>query len=325
MASFKKSTSGWRAQIERLGIRKSKTFPTKAAAQAWATKEEAAILAGARGEIPHHSLREALDRYAREVSPSKRGVRWEIIRLASFARTMPFADQWLHRITPNDIGQWRDLRLVVVKRSSVRRDFNLLKAVFNRAIKEWRWLESSPMRDVAMPDDEKPRTRRIHWREVLAICRALGYKDGEVETKSQEVALAFLLSLRTAMRAGEILSLSDTTVDLERRVAMLCDTKNGDDRTVPLTKRAARLLRSVSGRGKLFSVNNATRDALFRRACRKAGVLDLHFHDARAEALTRLSRRVDVMTLARISGHRDLKILMQTYYRETAEQIAARL
>jgi hypothetical protein len=32
-----------------------------------------------------------------------------------------------------------------------------------------------------------------------------------------------------------------------------------------------------------------------------------------------------VMTLARISRHKNLNILMETYYRETAEQIAARL
>ncbi|MFP3656085.1 integrase, partial [Burkholderia sp. SIMBA_052] len=51
----------------------------------------------------------------------------------------------------------------------------------------------------------------------------------------------------------------------------------------------------------------------------------LHFHDSRAEALTRMSRKVDVMTLARISGHADLRILQRTYYRESAADIAARL
>ena len=50
---------------------------------------------------------------------------------------------------------------------------------------------------------------------------------------------------------------------------------------------------------------------------------DLHFHDSRADALTRLSRRMDVMRLARISGHRDLRQLLQTYYRETAADVAA--
>ena len=52
---------------------------------------------------------------------------------------------------------------------------------------------------------------------------------------------------------------------------------------------------------------------------------DLHFHDTRAEALTRLSRKVDVLTLARISGHKDLRILSNVYYRESAAEIAERL
>ena len=51
----------------------------------------------------------------------------------------------------------------------------------------------------------------------------------------------------------------------------------------------------------------------------------LTFHDSRAYALTALARKVDVLTLAKISGHRDLRILSNTYYRESAEDIAQRL
>jgi integrase len=64
---------------------------------------------------------------------------------------------------------------------------------------------------------------------------------------------------------------------------------------------------------------------MFRKARDQMGITGLHFHDSRAEALTRLARRVDVMTLAKISGHKDLSILQNTYYRETAQEIAARL
>jgi len=41
--------------------------------------------------------------------------------------------------------------------------------------------------------------------------------------------------------------------------------------------------------------------------------------------LTHLAKKVDVLTLAKISRHRDLKILMAHYYRETPDQIAARI
>ena len=92
-----------------------------------------------------------------------------------------------------------------------------------------------------------------------------------------------------------------------------------------MTRAAVRLLRPVASRDSCFSLTSASLDALFRKARDKLLIEDLHFHDTRGEALTRLSRRVDVMTLARISGHKDLRILMQHYYRESAAQIAARI
>jgi integrase len=50
---------------------------------------------------------------------------------------------------------------------------------------------------------------------------------------------------------------------------------------------------------------------------------DLTFHDSRAAALTRLSKRMDVLRLSRISGHRDLNQLLKAYYRGTAADVAA--
>jgi integrase len=99
----------------------------------------------------------------------------------------------------------------------------------------------------------------------------------------------------------------------------------GRPREVPLSRHAVRLLRPVADREKCFSVSSGTLDTIFRKARDKLLIKDLHFHDSRAEALTRLSRKVDVMTLAKISGHKDLRILQQVYYRESAEDIAARL
>lgn len=96
-------------------------------------------------------------------------------------------------------------------------------------------------------------------------------------------------------------------------------------REIPLTRQAVRLLRPMMGRGEVFTVSAKSLDALFRKARDNCLVLDLHFHDSRAEALTRLARRVDVLTLARISGHKDVNLLLSTYYRETAADIAARL
>lgn len=317
MASFRKVAGNWRVEVARRGVRQSATFETKSAAQQWALRIEAEIMATHRGQIPKKTVREALERYETEVSPKKKGERWEVLRLRAFARE-EWADRWLTTLAPSDIASWRDRRLLGVTPGSVQRDFNLLRAVFTKARKEWGWLAGDPMAGVENPGDNRERKRRIGWREARAICRALGYPG---PSKSAQVALAFLLALRTGMRAGEILSLTPATVDRRARVAHLTDTKNGEDRDVPMTRRAVRLLKDWTG----WTVDGASLDALFRKARDRCGVKNLHFHDSRAEALTRLSRRVDVMTLAKISGHRDLNLLQRVYYRETGAQIAARL
>jgi integrase len=318
MASLYKLPSGlWRAQVARKGQRHSATFETKSAAQQWATKTEADIMSLARGELPRKTVLQALERYRDFESPKKRGQRWEVLRLDAFARE-PWADRWLTALTSDDLAQWRDRRLKVVTAGSVQRDFNLLRAVLTTARKEWKWIDRSPMDDVGNPGENRPRKRRVAWQEVKAICRALGYPG---DTKSAEVARAFLIALRTAMRAGEILSLTPEAVNLRTRVAVLTNTKNGDDRTVPLSRAAARLFKGWQG----WTVESGSMDALFRKARDRAGIHGLHFHDSRAEALTRLARKVDVLTLAKISGHRDINLLSRVYYRETAEQIAPRL
>lgn len=74
----------------------------------------------------------------------------------------------------------------------------------------------------------------------------------------------------------------------------------------------------------VFGLNESQVDALFRKAKGLAGITDLHFHDTRHTAITRLAKKVPVLDLARMVGHRDIKMLM-VYYNESAEDIARRL
>lgn len=320
MAYIRKRTGGWRAEVERLGVRQSQTFATKAGAQAWARKVESDLLARKRGALPKYTVAQALEKYATEVSPGKKGGAWEQKRIGAFLRE-PWAGKLLQDLGPADLATWRDHRLQGVTAGSVRRDITVLRSIFKLAIREWQWIDDSPLDGVSIPAENKPRTRRITWQEVHSVCRALQYKAGNVQTKSQQVALAFLLGLRTAMRAGEILSLTPQSVDLVGRVAHLLDTKNGEDRDVPLSRAAVRLLKSWPG----WTVDSASLDALFRAARQRAGLAGFTFHDSRSEALTRLSSKLDPFELARLSGHKDLKILLARYYRKTASEIALKL
>ena len=74
-----------------------------------------------------------------------------------------------------------------------------------------------------------------------------------------------------------------------------------------------------------FTVGANEGSVLFSKLCRELLIEGLTFHDARATALTHLAKRVDVLTLAKISRHKDLSLLSNVYYRERAETIAARI
>lgn len=331
MASITAHKDGWRAQVYVQGERDSQVFRTQREAKAWASVRELEMRRKRNTPAADlHTVREMLRRYAEEISPSKRTAAAEIKRIEAFLRDFPaFGDMKLSQFKTPDLAKWRDARLKSVAASTVTRDINWLRNAFAVARKEWKWLEHNPFDGLRLPRDPAPRSRRVEPREVKLICRALNYRTGHApQTKSQEVALAFLVALRTAMRASEILRLGQDTLDMQRRVATVehkTQHLTGRPRQIPLSRHAIRLLRSVADREQCFTLTSPMLDALFRKTRDKLMLNDLHFHDSRAEALTRMSRKVDVMTLAKISGHKDLRILQETYYRETAEDIAARL
>ena len=290
---------------------------------------EADILAERVGKYPRRTFREALERYANEISVKKEGEDHERKRIAAFIQNFPdLVNKQFAEVKPNDIAKWRDTRLSEVSSGSVRREANLFSNVFTIGKKEWRWCGESPFADIEKPRDNPSRKRRVSPWEIKRICRQLGYVTGRIETKTQEVALAFLISLRTGMRAGEVLRIDDKTADLVSRVITVkhkTQYLTGEERKIPITAKTVRLIDYLKARGKYFTVSNASRSALFRKARIAQGIDNLRFHDARAEGITRFSRKVDVLTLAKISGHKDLKILLNTYYRETPEDIAKRL
>jgi integrase len=325
MGSIRKRGDRWRAEVRRRGSYKSAEFRTKAGAQAWVIETEADILAG--GLAPsRQTLEAALQRYSEEVSPKKRGARWEQVRLAKMAREMECRGIMVMDLRPADFAAWRDARLQKVSAASVNREWNLLRSVLSTARREWGWLKVNPMADVDRPPATRPRTRRVSAADCDAIARCAGVVSGLIPSNHiQRVALAFELAVESGMRAGELRTLEPDQIDLARGVCTLILTKNGDSREVPLSVRACELLRLLQrDSGPSLPMTAGVMDSTFRRLRKKAGLLDLHFHDSRAEAATRISRKVDVLTLARILGHRDVKSLM-TYYRESAEDIAKRL
>jgi integrase len=300
---------GYRVEVEKHGIRASHVAKTKREATAWGIRKEAELdaLKGSKGR----RFIAATEHYVQTVSNTKStgAAEWEARRFASMAEF--FGDALLVDMDSEAVGKWRDHRLKTVSGSTVQREANLLRHLFTLAVDEWRWIDRNPFKGVRLPKHNPARQAVWPWQLIKRVLRAR--RTG----KTLQVIHAFHIALHTGMRLSEVLA-----ARLDGRVAVLPKSKT--ERVpvkVPLARKGAKLLAAYGP----FTVNPNEASTLFSDLCDELLIEGLTFHDSRATALTLLSRRVDVMTLARISRHKDLKILLATYYRESAEQIAARL
>ena len=310
------------AEVRKYGQQKSKTFDTKIQAMTWAVETEQSL--DPQGLVKGKTLGDLFTRYRDEISPSKKSYRSEYNRLNKLFRD-PLAQMLLVDIRQHHFDEWILQSLKSLKSSSVNRDLNLLSSVFEQG-KRWRYTGNNPVRGIKRPKNPFPRDRRISDEEITAILRALNFDGHTVIETRHIIAIAFLFALETAMRQGEIWGLTWQDVYLDKCFVRLHDTKNGSTRDVPLSKEAVRLLELLprTAGKKIFSTNQTSSAVIFRRALVLANIKELTFHDTRHEALTRLARKLEVLDLARMVGHRDPRSLM-IYYNATAEEIAQRL
>lgn len=314
MATITKRKRGFCVQIRRKGYAPiSRTFATKRDAQEWALEEERKR---SSPRVKHLlldprkiTLREVLTRYLSDITPTKISHDTEHYRIAKIVRA-PIADLSLFDLTPSVIAKFRDERLLVVKAATVCRELHLIKQSLNIAKREWGYdLAENPVDMVKYPKIRNARNRRVTDREIDDLIEALEAID------RHDIIAVIRFALETAMRRGEILTLEWRHVDLQRRTAHLPRTKNGYARTVPLTNGAMEILLKMdrtSGNKLVFNVSSDALKMCWRRIIFKTELDDLHFHDFRHEAISRLFEMgLSMPEVALISGHRDPRMLMR--------------
>lgn len=335
MASIRKrsrSAKGqWQAQVRKKGYPlQTMTFDTRAAAEAWARAMEVEIDQGrfiSRVEAETTTLEELLERYLEQVTPLKKGAAAEATRLRAMLRH-PLAQRFVGSLRGVDLARYRDERLRQVLPATVKRDLVVISHLFEVARKEWGIPVHNPVRDIKLPPSSRARERRLlpggleqnsEETRLLTACR---------KARNRFLLPIVQLAIETAMRRSELVGLRWEHIDLTRRIAHLPDTKNGEARTVPLSSAAIKVLcrlpRSLNGQVFPGLTTEAVKLA-FVRARRNAGLEDLHFHDLRHEATTRLFEKgLNIMEVASITGHKDLRMLRR-YTHLRAEDLARKL
>lgn len=337
MATITSRGDKWQAKIRRDGYpAKSKTFSKHADAEAWARIQESEMDRGVwrdRSSAESTTFHALLKQYLKDVVPSKRGADVEELRIKSLQND-DIAKFKLAALTPTILADWRDRRMAGgCAGSTVSRELTVISAVLNWARKELMVQIDNPVSMIRRPPSPASRTRRFEKGEEKRLLAALedhpakGVKKYREGTRNPWIKPLVLFAIETAMRRGELLSLTWANVDLVKCTAFLQVTKNGESRMVPLSSRAVALLndlpRSIDGR--VFPVSADSLKKAWVRACDRAGLDDLHFHDLRHEATSRLAERLpNLIELASVTGHKDLKMLKR-YYHPRAEDLAKKL
>jgi len=311
------------------------TFDRLTDARKWAASIESSIREGRHfktAEAKKHTLREMIDRYLRDVLPTKSDSmqkdQWTQLEWWK----NKIGNHLLSEVTPALVAEHRDLLLREVgdrgkKRSpaTVSRFLAALSHVFTIAMKEWGWITDSPLRKVQKPKEPRGRVRFLDDEErekLLTACK-----------NSEEPFLysIVVLCLSTGARKSEILNLTWGDVDLQRRVAVLHQTKNDERRALPLSGEALNCIKDLTQTRRidtrlLFPDKSGKKPVHFRAAWEKvlkeAHIEDFKFHDLRHSAASYLAMSgASLAEIAEVLGHKTLQMVKR--YSHLSEQHTA--
>jgi integrase len=322
----------------------SATFERKTDAARWAQQTEAAIREGRyfkNAEAKRHTLGDLVDRYKREILPTKpksavdqtRQLDWWAARIGHMVLADVTPAVLSQSKTDLSSGMQGDGRMTVATKNprtgktttkpvaprspaTVLRYMAVLSHAFSIATKEWQWLDDSPMRKVSKPKEPRGRVRYLSDDERDALLKACA------ASRSADLHVAVVLALSTGARLMELMSLRWSQVDLQRGVITLTETKNGEIRSVPLTGKAMEM---VTERAKVRRINT---DLLFpsktnpqkpidlhgpfSTALKHAGINDFRWHDLRHTTASWLAMNgASLPEIAAALGHKTMSMVQR--------------
>ncbi|WP_207000884.1 site-specific integrase [Trinickia mobilis] len=332
----------YQAKIRKVGYPlMSRTFQARAQAVEWAKSVEDEIDRRERRRTADESIRrlsegvppdkltlgDLLHRYRDRVTPHKRSAEAERWRIGGLLKHS-FTYCSVTRLSTVQVAEWRDDRLKHVSGSTVNRDMNLLSHVIEIARSEWGVkLEDNPFQRTRRPRHNPPRERRLSKEEEARLLCAC-------PTENPHLGPAITLAIETGMRLSEIAGLEWCRINLAGRSIYLTKTKTGVSRGVALSIRAVQTLASIhewqkpEGYGERREIPprvfpGVTPEALkraFIRAVARANIVDLHFHDLRHEAISRMFEKgLPAMEVATVSGHQTLQLLRRYTHLQLGE------
>ena len=243
------------------------------------------------------TLHAALEKFKAGISDDQASKPEQEARVGKMQR-MPIAQLNFYGIRPQDVYAMLD---EIGGSSENRRIYALLLSkVFKEAKSLWRMKVDNPVSEIKLPQKNKPRERRLSLDEYDLIKANI----------PAAVLSVIIIAIETAARRSEILNALKSDLNIEGRTLLLRKTKNGEQRQLPLSLRAIEVLKNIKTDGdKLFGNISVWKLRYeFEKMRVKTGLLDLHFHDLRHEAISRMVERgkLNLLEVAVVAGHKGL-------------------
>lgn len=347
MANIEKRINNDRKTSYRVKVRlrgfpvQSATFERLTDAKKWAQSTESAIRENRHfktNEARRHTLADLIDRYIKDVIPSKpKSAKVQTQQLGWWREMM--GQYSLADITPSLLAEYRDkLAGGITPRGKPRspatvvRYLAVLSHAFSIAVKEWEWIESSPITKVSKPKEPRGRVRFLsddERKRLLIACKS---------SSNPYLYPVVVLALSTGMRYGEIMGLTWDHVDLDLGRGVLHETKNGERRAIAITSHALEVLKGlnkvrridgnyifpskiIAGRGQQKPIDLR---APWEAALKSAEIKDFRFHDLRHSAASSLAMNgASLAEIAEVLGHKTLQMVKR--YAHLSEGHTARV
>jgi integrase len=235
-----------------------------------------------------------------------------------------FGDSRLAALRQEVIERWYAGRRGVVKTSTANKELARLKHLLARAV-AWGYLKASPTAKITKAKEAGGRVRYLTSDERQALLEGASStvkaKDGRAWTVEHRptpaLRLYILAALQTGARRGELLRLTWADVDMKRRALTFRETKNGHDRTVPMTgmlrEALQKLTRPLDSNAFVlprYEPKVLTRS--FTRHAQRVGVQGVTFHDLRHDAASTLTMAgVQQRAVMEMLGHRDPRMTIR--------------
>lgn len=219
-----------------------------------------------------------------------------------------FSGYMISQITTKFIAEYKSMRLKSVKPATVYQELALLRRMFNVAIREWEWCKDNPVSKLSFSVGN--RNARDRWLTLEEEKSLLDNATNPVWLRS-----LIIVALHTGMRRGEILELRWQNVDLLKRAIRVIKSKNGEKRTIPMSKTLLNLFKSMNVRdisGRVFPISGSSLRQAFDKLVAKVGLENFRFHDLRHTFATRLVQNgVDLYKVKELLGHKTITMTMR--------------